>query len=267
MPDLARSLDRCLDALKDGRSLHRLLRRSPQHRDALIDLLRVSTEVAQVRLPAPDPAFKLRTRNLVLAAAARRREQRGTGLGWRPRPAFRLVLALGLGAGLLAAGIVTASAQSLPGDPLYQVKRDVEGVQLALTVDPAANTRLRLELANRRLAEAQRLSAQGRIADALSLIAAYDSQIADLGRQVLRAPLRPGDADGLAREVDQGQVEADGRLDAVAADLAARGNPQAAESVRHTQHHADQSLSGTRQSLRTHSAGSQAPDHSPSARP
>jgi len=261
VPDLARSLDRCLDALTDGRNLHRLLRRNPQERDELIDLLRVSTEVAQVRLPAPDPAFKLRTRNLMLAAAARHQEQRRPSVGWRPRPALRLALATALGAGLLAAGIVTASAQSLPGNPLYQVKRGFEGVQLVLTIDPAANARLRLELANRRLVEAQRLSAQGRIAEALSLIAAYDSQIAELGQRVMRAPLGPADAAGLARYVDQGQLEADFRLDAVAAELAARGNGQAAERVRHAEHHADQSLIGTRQSLRTHSGGSQAPTH------
>lgn len=75
MPDLASTLDRCLDALKEGRNLHRLLGRDPRQRDELIDLLRVSTDVAQLRLPAPDPAFKLRARNLMLAAAARRRAE------------------------------------------------------------------------------------------------------------------------------------------------------------------------------------------------
>jgi len=262
MPDLASTLDRCLDALKDGRNLHRLLRRNPSQRDELIDLLRVSTEVAQLRLPAADPAFKLRTRNLMLSRAGHKRQEARAGVGWQRRPVFRLALALALSGGLLVAGIVGASAQSLPGDPLYQVKRGVEGVQLAVTLDPAANTRLRLEMANRRLAEAQQLSRQGRIADALSLISAYDAAIAELGQRVARTSLGPADAAGLARAVDEGQLEADGRLDAVAAELVARGNGQAAASVKHAEKHADQSLSGTRQSLRRHSTENRSPSHS-----
>jgi Domain of unknown function (DUF5667) len=265
VPDLAATLDRCLDALKDGRNLHHLLRRHPGHRDELIDLLRVSADVAQLRLPAPDPAFKLRTRNLMLARAARKRAEAPAATRWRRRPGFRLAMAIVLSGGLLAGGVVAASAQSLPGDPLYQVKRGIEQAQLAVTLDPAANARLRLEMANRRLAEAQRLSAEGRIADALSLITAADAELAELGRQVARAPLRPGDADGLARDVDARQLEADGRLDAVAAELAARGNGQAAASVRHAENHVDQTLSGTRQTLRARSTAE--PVRSPSPRP
>ncbi len=263
MPDFGTRLDRCLDALRDGRSLHRVLQQSPAERDELIDLLRVSTDVAQLQRPAPDPAFKLRTRNLMLAVAAHRRASAARSR-WVARPVFRLALAVGLSGALLGAGIVAASAQSLPGDPLYQVKRGMERVQLSLTLDPAANARLRMQLATRRVSEAAQLSAQGRVAEALSLITAFDTDVAELGRQVVAAPLQPADAGRLERDVSQGQAEADGGLEAVAADLAARGHSEAAASVQHSERQADQTLSGAKKALHDHGAkGSARPSPSP----
>ena len=264
MPDFATRLDRCLDALSGGRSLLRVLQRSPGERDELIDLLRVSTDVAQLQLPAPDPAFRLRMRNLMLAVAAQRRASAARST-WVARPVFRLAVAVGLSGALLGAGIVAASAQSLPGDPLYQVKRGVENVQLALTLSPAANARLRMQLATRRVAEAERLNAQGRVAEALALISAFNTEVAELSRQVVAAPLQPAEAGSLEREVDQGQAEADGRLEAVAADLAARGHIAAAATVQHAEHQADQTLSGARKALHDHggTGSSSQPTHSP----
>jgi hypothetical protein len=263
MPDFATRLDRCLDALREGRSLHRILQRAPGERDELIDLMRVSTDIAQLQLPAPDPAFKLRTRNLMLAVAAQRRASAARSR-WVARPVFRLALAVGLSGALLGAGIVAASAQSLPGDPLYQVKRGLERVQLSLTLDPAANARLRMQLATRRVSEAGQLSAQGRVAEALSLIAVFNTDVAELGRQVVAVPLQPADAGRLERDVSQGQAEADGGLEAVAADLAARGHSEAAASVQHSERQADQTLIGAKQALHDHGAkGSARPSPSP----
>jgi len=54
---------------------------------------------------------------------------------------------------LILAGATSASASSLPGDPLYGVKRASEDVRLALTFDDVARMQLLSELADRRLAE------------------------------------------------------------------------------------------------------------------
>jgi hypothetical protein len=256
VPSPASRLNRCLDALREGRHLHRLLPRSSPERDELVDLLRVSTEVGQLQLPGPDPTFKLRTRNLMLGvAAARRQSNPRRSTRWFRRPAFRLGLAGALGAGLVGAGVVAASAQSLPGNPLYGVKRGVEGVQLALTLDPAANTRLRLEVATRRLAEAQELGTQGRVSEALSLITTYKAEVAAVGRQVATTPMRPADAGDLERAVGAQQAEADGRLNAVAAEFEAHGQGEAAASVKHDEHQADAALAGTRTMLHGHASG------------
>jgi hypothetical protein len=65
------------------------------------------------------------------------------------RPAF----AAGFILVLVFAGATTAAASSLPGDPLYAVKRAGEDVRLALTLDDVARTQLLSELTDRRLEE------------------------------------------------------------------------------------------------------------------
>jgi len=54
---------------------------------------------------------------------------------------------------LISAGATSAAASSLPGDPLYAVKRAGEDVRVALTFDDVARTQLLSELTDRRLAE------------------------------------------------------------------------------------------------------------------
>ena len=54
---------------------------------------------------------------------------------------------------LVIAGATSAAGSSLPGDPLYAVKRTSEDVQVALTFDEVARMQLLSELADRRLEE------------------------------------------------------------------------------------------------------------------
>ncbi len=54
---------------------------------------------------------------------------------------------------LVLAGATSAAASSLPGDPLYGLKRASEEVRLALTFDDVARTQLLSELTDRRLEE------------------------------------------------------------------------------------------------------------------
>jgi len=65
------------------------------------------------------------------------------------RPAFAVAALLVL----VLAGATSAAASSLPGDPLYAVKRASEDVRLALTFDDVARTQLLSELTDRRLEE------------------------------------------------------------------------------------------------------------------
>jgi Domain of unknown function (DUF5667) len=65
------------------------------------------------------------------------------------RPAFAVAALLVL----VLAGATSAAASSLPGDPLYAVKRASEDVRLALTFDDVARTQLLSDLTDRRLEE------------------------------------------------------------------------------------------------------------------
>ncbi len=65
------------------------------------------------------------------------------------RPAFAAAAIIVL----VSAGATSAAASSLPGDPLYGVKRAAEDVRLALTFDDVARTQLLSDLTDRRLEE------------------------------------------------------------------------------------------------------------------
>ena len=71
-------------------------------------------------------------------------------------------LALILGGGFLT---VSASASSLPGDPLYDLKLGLEQTQVFFTFDPEAKQELALEIEQERLSEVELLLAAGRQED------------------------------------------------------------------------------------------------------
>jgi len=77
-------------------------------------------------------------------------------------PVYRFVvigLVLVLGGGFLT---VNASASSLPGDPLYDLKLGLEQTQVFFTFDPEAKQELALEIEQERLSEVELLLAAGR---------------------------------------------------------------------------------------------------------
>jgi hypothetical protein len=61
---------------------------------------------------------------------------------------------------LVIAGATNAAASSLPGDPLYAVKRTSEDAQLALTFDEVARMQLLARFADRRLEELAEIAKQ-----------------------------------------------------------------------------------------------------------
>jgi hypothetical protein len=250
--DFSAKLGECLEAVDDGPRLQQVLRRYPDDRDELIEFLARSMEIRQLRFPAPSPGFRLRARNALLATAADRQRRRPTfaDLGGRlvPHGALRWAAAAAFALAMISSGAIAAE-NSLPGEPLYPLKLTVEQAQLAITPDPAANFKLRLSLANGRLAEAQQLVARGQLPEALGLITAYDTAVAKLEPQVATTSYAPPDLDRIARDLEQGQVTADERLNAVAQALARDGDSDAAATVLHEQHDIDQALDRTKSSL------------------
>lgn len=190
--DLDGALDRCLSDLQTGRAtLAACLGQYLEHATELEPLLRAALRFMR----APRVSLPLSAREKLEAQLRTRMAQlpaRSTVSGGRSRPlALRLAwLATGLAlAAFLGAGIVAASASSLPGDALYSVKRWSESVAVQFAGD-AARFDARLEQAQRRLAEFQALAGRG---DApVALLAEFESAmraVTESGR-ALAEPLR-----------------------------------------------------------------------------
>ena len=95
-----------------------------------------------------------------------------------PAIVIALVIALVSGGG----GAAYASQDTLPGDALYQVKTTLEGLQLAVAGSDEAKAQVHLELAAKRLEEAQKAAQKGR-EDALQASAAAATQQMEAAQQ------------------------------------------------------------------------------------
>jgi hypothetical protein len=109
--------------------------------------------------PVMREAFRseLRSRLLTEASVVLARGGRTSWLShtWL-RPAFAAAAAFIIVVG----GATTASGSSLPGDPLYGLKRTTEDVQVLLTFDDVARMALLSELTDRRLDDLAKIAAQ-----------------------------------------------------------------------------------------------------------
>lgn len=171
---LSNALEDGLAALEAGQPLAavqvELAARHPEQAGELGALLAAAQAAGagQSLAAVPRPAqLASRASFLARAGALRRPAQpRRGGLGRFLAPALARGLAVlfvflaGFAAGTY--GAVTASADALPGDPLYALKRAVERTELLLANHPAARARLEADFAQRRIDEAQTVAAQGR---------------------------------------------------------------------------------------------------------
>lgn len=113
--------------------------------------------------------------------AAAKRKASATNLGWlrRAAPRWAQVAAVALVVVIMANGITVASAGSLPGSPLYPVKRLAEQSNILLATTPGERAGIWMNLAGRRLDEVQRLLATEPHVDAIAMD--------DIDESILRA--------------------------------------------------------------------------------
>jgi hypothetical protein len=106
--------------------------------------------------PEVEPESRKRRLPPLLVAGGSRRRPRGTRPPLARRTKARGAIVIGLAAGTLAlSGMSAASGDSIPGDPLYSVKRSTERAQLALAGSDISRGQLYLEFARTRLDEAR----------------------------------------------------------------------------------------------------------------
>lgn len=137
-------------------------------------LERLAERLRSIDPVMPSPGAKIRGWNLVLAAV----EQSAT-VRSHSHPVRRLVLAAVAASVLLVAGVVAASADSLPDSPLYGLKGAVENVRGALAFSPSDKLAYHLGLARTRLTDAEAMIARHRLDLASQALSSLDDQLND----------------------------------------------------------------------------------------
>lgn len=146
----------------------------PANRAVLGQLLDTAEALTATAAPAMDAEVRTVQRARLLAAfeqqaagglpaVPHQRRHRAERIGQRRRWGRRFAIT-GLVAGVTVgsfAGVAAASSGALPGDPLYGMKRGLEGLRLDLAGSDAERGALLLDQASTRLAEARSLVGRG----------------------------------------------------------------------------------------------------------
>lgn len=160
--DLDILLDECVEQLRDGRlTVEECLANYPHHAVELEPLLRTAATFWATNTSSFDPlGMQIVEKRLLQRARQLRSERedvdrRTHGLSWFAVRVVLATVALLVVVGVTG-GVFVASANSLPGETFYPVKRLTENLQLVLARDDLQQARLRAEFAGRRWDEAVR---------------------------------------------------------------------------------------------------------------
>ena len=176
------------------RSVEASLAAHPEARDEMEPLLRLALALQPPDLPKAPTALRLRIR----AQLRQQAEVDEQTAAWRSTlagiarilvtpfaqpilrfpKALRVSLCSAAALAVLMTGLHHAAASSLPGEPLYTVKRWEETVTLSLAGSPEEKAQKHLALAQRRLHEAQLLFLNGAEGRAKATVLEYSKSIA-----------------------------------------------------------------------------------------
>lgn len=154
-------LNECLDRLlaKDA-TVEQCLASYPEQADELKPLLQVAVATRRTAAIQPRPDFRARARYQFHAALREIEGKRGR-LFFRWLPQWAAVVTVVLVLLLAGGGTVAAASNSMPDEPLYQVKLATEQVWLTLNFSDMGKARLNAVLADRRVAEIVYLAGKG----------------------------------------------------------------------------------------------------------
>jgi hypothetical protein len=185
----------------------------PEFRTALRQRLVAVATVQGVGAPAPSSVERARA---------------ATG-SWRFR---RRLTALAAGAAVVTgiSGVALGASRSLPGDPLYGMKRAAEAAQLATTGGTEARGKRHLEFARTRLAEVQQLAGDGHAKVIVDTLHDMDVETRD-GANDLFASYRDSGSIEPLRALDTFTHEQYADLQALLPQLPAAAQPSARSSL------------------------------------
>lgn len=154
-----------LEALTRGEPLEVVLDSFPEHANELRPLLTIAVAASSVEddhSPAVTAQERSRTRMLQYAATHRVAEKQLMPF-WTRLRLSSMALIIIIAILLSSTGIWVASAQSLPGDPFYGIKRRTEELNLSLVSNKSSRYALDIQYRQRRVDEVARLLSFERI--------------------------------------------------------------------------------------------------------
>ena len=154
-------LDKCLERLFRGETVKQCLQSYPERAAELEPLLHTAAAVKKATAVRPNPVFRARAREQFHSALLDMQAKKGFHLfglrSWGTAVAALVLAVVLLGGG----GTVAAAGNSMPGEPLYQVKLAKEQIQLALTFSDMGKAELYNSLADIRVGEMVHVAAKG----------------------------------------------------------------------------------------------------------
>ena len=156
-------LDECLERLISGEAIEACLAGYPEYAAELEPLLRTAEDARKAAAIKPRAEFRDRAAYEFQAAIREMEPQRSPGFfGWFPRWAT-VVAAVVVVVLLAGTGTVAASTNSLPDEPLYQVKLASEAVRLVFTPSALGKAELYAKFADERVEEIIRMADKGKV--------------------------------------------------------------------------------------------------------
>jgi hypothetical protein len=184
-PDLEAVLDDCLhDMSTRGESIERCLQRCPQHAGQLAPLIQVADRIRRTRHPTLSVSVTKAIEQRLLKRATELRQSRARpwALPFSLRPLGTVAATLIVIVALVLAGgggIVYASTDSLPGGPLYGIKRATEQAQLFFAPAGTKRSELHIRFAQKRMEEVQALAEiKGQVAEEALAAMAEETELA-----------------------------------------------------------------------------------------
>lgn len=152
-----------LDALEASDDVEAIIARYPEHEAELRPVLMAATSMAGLRVAhSLEAQTASRQRMLDYAAASDAALNQAPSLLFLLRRLSLAMASLVIVLSLLGAGVLFASAETIPGDRLYDAKRIFEDTRLSLTGDSAAREALQQGYEEERIREIETLIRMGR---------------------------------------------------------------------------------------------------------
>lgn len=159
------ALDKCIELINSGKTREESLNNFPEHRQELEPLLAIAQELET--FPQPEFSADRIMHSMFRQIAQQIHKKKRSKLVFFPRILLKFAATATILL-LLGWSATAASANALPGDVLYPLKRFTEKTRILLALNHHDEAELRITFSERRLAEALKTHQQGKgIDDAL----------------------------------------------------------------------------------------------------